>query len=47
MCSAMAYCHQNHLIHRDLKLENILFTKKDSDEIKIVDFGVAGVASNV
>lgn len=43
----MAYCHQNNLIHRDLKLENILFTKQDGEEIKIVDFGVAGVASNV
>ncbi|EGR27938.1 protein kinase domain protein [Ichthyophthirius multifiliis] len=42
---AMNYCHKNNLIHRDLKLENVLLTKPDQDQIKIVDFGIAGVAS--
>ncbi len=43
ICSAMSYCHNRGLIHRDLKLENVLFKDKESAIIKIVDFGIAGV----
>lgn len=32
---AMAYCHKNKLIHRDLKLENILLVSKTSDQVKV------------
>ena len=39
----MVYCHQNNLIHRDLKMENLLLVKPDDDKIKIIDFGIAGV----
>ncbi|XP_051912253.1 uncharacterized protein LOC127594420 [Hippocampus zosterae] len=42
---AMDFCHQRGLIHRDLKLENLLLTRKDSLHIKVVDFGIAGVSS--
>ena len=38
----MKYCHQNNLIHRDLKLENILLTNSKEQKIKIIDFGIAG-----
>lgn len=38
----MQYCHREKIIHRDLKLENIMFTSKTSDEIKVVDFGISG-----
>lgn len=31
------------MIHRDLKLENILFETKERTKIKIVDFGIAGM----
>ena len=34
------------MIHRDLKLENILLTTKFDRKVKIVDFGIAGLASN-
>ena len=38
--SAVAYCHEKGIVHRDLKLENILFASESSDSpIKIIDFG--------
>jgi serine/threonine protein kinase len=39
---AVYYCHQKGIIHRDLKLENVLFSDKEKLEIKVVDFGIAG-----
>lgn len=34
---AIAYCHANNVVHRDLKLENILFETEASDaELKII-----------
>lgn len=41
--SAIAYCHNQKIIHRDLKLENILKIDHHSNKIKIVDFGIAGL----
>lgn len=41
--SAMNYCHQRHIIHRDLKLENILLEDEENNQIKIVDFGISGL----
>lgn len=43
ICGAISYCHNRGLIHRDLKLENVLFKEKGGLSIKIVDFGIAGV----
>lgn len=37
----MAYLHSQNVIHRDLKLENILIDAKKSTSIKITDFGSA------
>ncbi|OMJ82757.1 hypothetical protein SteCoe_16462 [Stentor coeruleus] len=37
--SAVDYIHKCGVIHRDLKLENILFGKKDKMDVKIADFG--------
>lgn len=42
----MMYCHNRKLIHRDLKLENLMFANKNDTLIKIVDFGIAGMAVN-
>ena len=40
---AIQYCHNARVVHRDLKLENILFADSLHSHIKIVDFGIAGM----
>ena len=39
MCSAVHYAHQNLVVHRDLKPNNILITP--TGEVKLLDFGIA------
>ena len=40
--SAVAYMHKLNVVHRDLKLENILINDaKNESVIKIIDFGFA------
>ncbi|KAI8374308.1 kinase-like domain-containing protein [Radiomyces spectabilis] len=41
--SALDYCHRNSIVHRDLKIENILITQ--DEEIKIIDFGLSNIYS--
>lgn len=40
---AINHCHALNIIHRDLKLENVLFLNAEHKKIKLVDFGIAGL----
>ena len=40
--TAISYCHNQGICHRDLKLENVLFlTSQEDSPIKIIDFGLS------
>ena len=40
--SAILYCHKNWIWHRDLKLDNFMFSTKDRNSlIKLIDFGLS------
>jgi len=41
--SAVTYIHSKKVVHRDLKLENILLDK-NTNSIKIIDFGLSNIA---
>ncbi|XP_065838371.1 serine/threonine-protein kinase 33-like [Oscarella lobularis] len=46
LTDAVAYMHQNNMVHRDLKLENILLRGRNDDsddsfDIKLADFGLS------
>lgn len=41
ICRAVLYLHDHDIVHRDLKLENILLTKDDPPVVKVADLGVA------
>lgn len=41
LAEAIHACHQNRIIHRDIKPVNIFFRYKDSREIVLGDFGIA------
>ena len=43
LLTAILHCHNQGIVHRDIKLENILFTAPESSRIVLIDFGLSGV----
>lgn len=43
IASALEHAHSNHIIHRDIKPQNIIVT--NDGKIKVADFGIARIAS--
>jgi serine/threonine protein kinase/Flp pilus assembly protein TadD len=45
LCKGVAYAHNNHIIHLDLKPGNIMLVRKNEaeDMVKILDFGLAKI----
>lgn len=43
--NAIQYCHSHGVVHRDLKLENILFRDVEDLTVKVIDFGISGVCT--
>ena len=43
LLSAVVYCHKQKIVHRDLKPENLLMENKETDNIKVIDFGTSRV----
>ena len=47
LLNAIHYCHDHKIVHRDLKLENILITNESNLSIKIIDFGISGFVDEI
>ena len=45
VCAGLRHAHENGIIHRDIKPQNLLLSK-DHDVVKIADFGVARIHLN-
>jgi serine/threonine protein kinase len=43
LVSALDYCHRSSVVHRDLKIENVLVSK--SGRVKVIDFGLSNLYS--
>lgn len=47
LAAALEYIHQMELVHRDIKLDNVLVFKSDFSRIKLCDFGETRPAGSV
>ena len=43
--SAIQFMHSKNIVHRDIKLNNILFLDEDKKNIVLIDFGISGCSN--
>lgn len=41
VCAALRHMHRMNYVHLDLKPENIMFKARESESLKLIDFGLA------
>lgn len=44
--SALEYCHNCNLIHKDVKMGNFIFRDKELDELVLTDFGISTIRTD-
>ena len=44
--AALEYCHNNNIIHKDIKPSNFFFRDKNKTEVVLGDFGISSVLEN-
>jgi len=46
MLLSLNYIHGHGIVHRDIKLENFLYESKDTDHLKLIDFGFSKILTD-
>jgi len=46
LIKAIQYLHSLGVCHRDIKPENLLYLRKDSSTLKLIDFGISKIFVN-
>ena len=41
LVEALAHCHSKGVVHRDVKLENVMLCAEDPRAVRLIDFGLA------
>ena len=44
--AALAYCHSNNILHKDVKPSNLFFRDEDHTEVVLGDFGISSMLEN-
>lgn len=45
VCQAINYLHTLGVVHRDIKLDNIIFEDGNNQQVKLIDFGMAALSN--